>query len=302
MRYAHIIAALMEERWAIQHEKMQVIIDFVAQQAAGIKFDAAEIEARIGKGQEQAVARKEGNVAVLPFHGVVSNRMSLMGDISGGTSSEGFGRAFQSAVRDDDVKAIIIDANSPGGAVSGTPELSSMIYSARGTKPIVAHVNANAASACYWAITGADEVVVTPSGQVGSIGVLSIHDDLSAALEKAGIRKTITKAGDLKTDGNPFEPLSEDTKARMQAKVDAAYNMFVRDVARNRNVSLATVREGFGRGDMVDAQQAVSEGMADRVATLDETLQRFGVSLYGTPPQARRRSFAIEREKRALTL
>ena len=302
MRYAHIIAALMEERWAIQHEKMQVIIDFVAQQAAGIKFDAAEIEARIGKGQEQAVARREGNVALLPLHGVISNRMSLMGDISGGTSSEGFARNFQAAIRDDGIKAIVIDTNSPGGAVSGTPELSSMIHAARGTKPIIAHVNANAASAAYWAITGADEVVVTPSGQVGSIGVLSIHDDLSAALEKAGIKKTITKAGEFKTDGNPFQPLSEDVQARMQTKVDAAYDLFVRDVARNRNVSLATVREGFGRGDMVDAQQAVAEGMADRVGTLEETMQRFGVSLYDAQPQARRRAFAAEREKRALML
>ncbi|WP_065091630.1 S49 family peptidase [Rhizobium leucaenae] len=302
MRYAHIIAALMEERWAIQHEKMQVIIDFMAQQAAGIKFEAAEIEARIGKGQEQAVARKEGNVALLPLQGVISNRMSLMGDISGGTSAEGFGHSFQSAVRDDGIKAIVIDVNSPGGTVSGTPELSSMIYSARGTKPIIAHVNANAASAAYWAVTGADEVVVTPSGQVGSIGVLSIHDDMSAALEKAGIKKTITKAGDFKTDGNPFQPLSEDAQARLQAKVDASYDMFVRDVARNRNVSLATVREGFGRGDMVDAQQAVAEGMADRIGTLEETLQRFGVSLYGAPAQARRRAFAAEREKRALML
>ena len=204
--------------------------------------------------------------------------------------------------RDDGIKAIVIDTNSPGGAVSGTPELSSMIHAARGTKPIIAHVNANAASAAYWAITGADEVVVTPSGQVGSIGVLSIHDDLSAALEKAGIKKTITKAGEFKTDGNPFQPLSEDVQARMQTKVDAAYDLFVRDVARNRNVSLATVREGFGRGDMVDAQQAVAEGMADRVGTLEETMQRFGVSLYDAQPQARRRAFAAEREKRALML
>lgn len=302
MRYAHIIMALAEERWAIHPDKLQAILDFMADQSAGLKYSAEEIEAKIGKGQEQAIARQEGNVAILPLRGVIANRMSMFGDISGGTSSEGFGRNFQSAVRDDGVKAIILDVDSPGGVVSGTPELSSMIYQARGTKPIIAHVNANAASAAYWIASAADEIVVTPSGAVGSIGVVGVHDDLSAALEKAGVKKTIIKAGEFKTEGNPFEPLSDDARARKQAKVDASYDQFVRAVARNRNVSLAAVREGFGRGDMVDAEPAVAEGMADRIGTLEETLQRFGASQYGAVPQTRRRAFASEREKRALML
>ncbi len=73
-------------------------------------------------------------------------------------------------------------------------------------------------------------------------------------------------------------------------------------MARNRNVSLATVRDGFGQGDMVDAEPAVAEGMADRIGTLDETLQRFGASQYRPAPTARRASVAPRRALRALDL
>jgi signal peptide peptidase SppA len=229
--------------------------------------------------------------------------MGMLDDISGGTSSEGFARQFQAAVRDDAIKAVVMDVDSPGGPVFGATELSSMIRAARGTKPIIAHVNARAASKAYWIASAADEIVVTASGEVGSIGVLGIHEDVSGALEQMGVRKTIVSAGKFKADGNPYEPLSDESQARIQAKVDAEYDRFVRDVAENRNVSVATVRDGFGEGDMVSAADAVSMGMADKIATLDETLQRFGTTIYpASPAPQKRNAFASAREKRALQL
>lgn len=294
MKYARILLAMAEERWALQESKLVEILAFLDAKAAG-----EEIEARITKPDEQAIARKEGAVAILPLRGVIANRMNLLSDFSGGTSSEGFGRAFQAALRDDGVKAIVIDVDSPGGVVAGADELSTMIFNARGQKPIVAHVNARAASAAYWIASAAEELVVTPSGEVGSIGVIGIHEDVSGALEKAGVKRTLISAGKRKTDGHPFAPLADDVRARIQGKIDSAYDVFVRAVARNRGVSLAAVREGFGEGDTVDAQPALAERMVDRVATLEETLQRFGASLY-SPLASKRRAFAPNREARAL--
>jgi signal peptide peptidase SppA len=329
MKYAHILMAITEERWAIQQAKLQAILDFLADQSAGAKYSAEELEARIGRGAEKAVAKQDGAVALIPIRGVIANRMSMMDDISGGTSSEALAKSFQAAVLDGAIKAIIFDVDSPGGAFSGCEELSSMIYAARGKKPIIAHVNSKAASAAYYIASAADEIVVTPSGSVGSIGVLGVHDDLSGALEQAGVKKSIISAGKFKADGNPFEPLDDATRARIQASVDSAYDMFVRAVARNRSVALSAVREGFGQGDMLDAGPALAEGMVDRIGTLEETLQRFGASQYGPAPKDKRaaedsieltalaadvpepedmkietprRAFAIEREKRALDL
>lgn len=332
MKYPHILLAVMEERWAIEQAKLQVMLDFISDQSAGIKYDAEELAARLSQKADKEIARREGQIAILPLRGVIANRMSLMGDISGGTSSEGFGKAFQAALRDDGVKAIVMDVDSPGGAVSGTAELSDMIYAARGTKPIIAHVNSRMSSAAYWIGSAADEIVVTPTGAVGSIGVLGIHEDVSGAMEKLGVKKTIISAGKYKADGNSFEPLGDETRARIQARVDAAYDMFVQAVGRNRGVSAAAVIGGFGQGDTVDAMPAVELGMADRVATLEETLNRFGASQFAPRPASRRaetdepelqssdepgnpapeeeaepvsrssRSFALQREKRALSL
>lgn len=301
MRYAHILAAVSDELWAIREPKLHAILDFLQAQAAGGKLSAEEIEAKISGSQASAVARREGAIAILPLRGVIANRMSMMSDISGGTSNEGFGRLFQSAVRDDLIKAIILDVDSPGGAVSGTDELAAMIHAARGTKPIVAQVNATAASAAYWVASAADEIVVTPSGAVGSIGVFAIHDHVGGAMEKAGVQRTLVSAGRLKVDGHPFEPLGDETRARIQARVDGSYASFVKAVARNRDVTPDAVRNGFGEGDMVPAAAAVSEGMADRVGTLEDTLNRFGASMYGPAPE-RRRASALQRERRALQL
>lgn len=306
MKYAHIIFAAANELWAMEREKLSAVVAFLSFQAAGGKLDDAEIQAKITKQDERTVAKSDGSIALLPLRGVISNRAAMLDDISsgGGTSCETFGRSFMSAVTDDNVKAIVIDTDTPGGASTGVDELSKLVFDARGTKPIIAHVNANCASGGYWIASAADEMVVTPSGSVGSIGVYSIHDDLSKALEEAGINKTIVSAGKYKTELNCFGPLSDEARAYLQSRVDNCNDMFVAAVARNRGVSQAAVRNGFGQGRMIDALDAVDQGMADKVGTLDDTLQRFGASLYMPAAQsnAGRRAFAKQRELRALDL
>ncbi|MDB5522780.1 MAG: peptidase [Rhizobium sp.] len=303
MKYAHILMAFASELWAMQPEKLAAITEFLTTQADGVKFSAEEIEAKIAPQTAKAVARKEGDVAIVPIRGIISNRVEMMGNISGGggTSVEAFARNLRMAADDEGVKTVILDVDSPGGTVSGVDEAAGLIHSYRGRKPIIAQVNATAASAAYWLASAADEIVVTPSGQVGSIGVYTMHNDISASLEKLGIRKSLISAGPFKIEGNPFGPLSEEALAYVQAQVDAVYEMFIDRVAMGRGVASADVRGGFGQGRMVMAKQAVSGKMADRVGTLEDTLARFGVA-QRQPEQAGRRAFAGEREKRALTL
>ena len=299
MRYPHIMAAVFSECWAMEESKFHAMMDFLEVQFAGGKFTRDEIEARIGKGQAKSVARQQGAIAILPLQGTIVNRASMMNDASGGTSAEQFGQVFSAAIADPQVKAIVLDVNSPGGMVSGTDELSSLIHSARGIKPIVSHVNSTAASAAYWIASAADEMVVTPTGSVGSIGVLGAHDDMSAQMASDGISRTVISAGKYKAEASPYGPLSDSAKAHMQAQVDQAYGMFIKAVARNRNVSQTAVQDGFGQGRMVQAGAAVAQGMADSVGTMSDVLARF--SAVSTAQQSRH-AFALEREKRALQI
>ncbi|WP_279483417.1 S49 family peptidase [Aureimonas sp. SK2] len=286
MKYARILLAVASEIWAMQPEKLEAMIAFLALQAEGAKFDAAEIEARISPQMSSDVARREGAVAILPLRGVVANRMNMFSSISGGTSNEAFGAAMREAVADDRVNAIVLDVDSPGGTVQGTEELSSLIHSLRGQKPIVAQVNATAASAAYWIASAADEVVMTPTGWVGSIGAMTVHDDISAALERAGVKRTVIKSAEGKNEAPPHLPLSDEARAQLEAQCAFFDKMFVDRVASNRGVSTAVVRSDFGKGRMVIGADAVRAGMADRIATMDETLARFGAGHASPPPRA----------------
>lgn len=298
MKYPRIMAAVLAEIWAMEETKFHAMLDFLDFKFGGGKYSVAEVEAKVGKGTERAVARQEGAVAILPLRGALVNRASMLDDVSGAISNEDFGRTFDAALRDSAVKAIVLDVDSPGGQVSGTDELSSAIYASRGAKPVIAHVNANAASAAYWIASAADEIVIMPSAEVGSIGILAMHTDISGADKQDGIKRTIISAGKYKAETTPFAPLDDKALAYQQARVDESYASFVKAVARNRNVSQAAVRDGFGQGRMVTAQNALREGMADRIGTLADVLTRLGAA----PASAGRRAFAIEREKRALLL
>lgn len=214
-------------------------------------------------------------VAVIPLRGVITPRasyFSLM--LGGGYGLQGFRSAMRAAIADDEIGAVVIDVDSPGGSCALVTETAQELRSMRGAKPIVAVANTMCASAAYEIAVQADEVVVTPSGLVGSIGVYCVHIDWSAWNERFGIDPTYVYAGRYKVEANEDEPLSDDAHQALQKRVDELYAKFVTDVAKGRGVSPKAVRQGFGEGRVVGADEAVSLGMADRVGTFEETVTR----------------------------
>lgn len=223
----------------------------------------------------QSGASPQRSVAVLPLYGVMMPRVGDIEESSGMVSTERWGRAFSALVNDPSVAAIVLDVDSPGGAVPGTAELAQRVYDARGTKPIVAVANYMIASAAYWVASQADEIVMSPSAEVGSIGIWTAHLDESAAFEMQGIKAELISAGKYKVEGNNLGPLTDEARAHIQARVDAEYDAFTAAVARGRGVAKATARgPQFGEGRTYLAQEAVQRGMADRIGTLEETIAR----------------------------
>lgn len=282
MKQSYVLQAFVQMPWAILPSKLAVLEEIVMRHLSGESLSADEIQARINNGAQRPQEQKVNSVAVLPLFGTIIPRADMYSDISGGTSAERFGNQFMELVKDPSISAIVIDVDSPGGAVYGVAEVAQKIFNARGTKPIIAIANHQMASAAYWIGSAADELVVTPSGDVGSIGVFAAHRDISSKLEKDGVKMTLISAGKYKVEGNPFEPIGEDARATIQANVNEVYDEFVNAVALHRGVKSAIVKDSFGEGRMVSARQAVELGMADRVATLDETVER----LFQTLPSA----------------
>ena len=125
-------------------------------------------------------------------------------------------------------------------------------------------------------------------GDVGSIGIFAMHEDLTGVADKAGAKVTLIKAGKHKTEGHPFEPLNAESRAAIQARVDDAYARFVAAVAAGRRVSEAAVRRDFGQGRLVGAREALAAGMVDSIETLDQVIDRLRRSPTRSPVSAAR--------------
>lgn len=283
--YPYIAAMFYGTVWAMQEEKLRAVERFFADQFSGVKYSEEQILEKIGGAQAAdrrgGSSKTSGGVAIIPIYGVISHRARMVDNISGpgGTSVESVQRDLRQALDNPNVGTIVFDIDSPGGSVAGVEELSAEIFNARGQgKKLISVSNSLMASAAYYVGSGADEVVVTPSGEVGSIGVYLVHQDLSAAFEAEGIKHTLIKAGDHKAEGNPFEALSADALTYFQEQVNEHYRMFTAAVARNRGVSVANVKENYGQGRTLMAKAAKKAGMVDRVETFDDVMARLGVS------------------------
>jgi len=186
-------------------------------------------------------------------------------------------KAIERGLGDPDVRGIALVCDSPGGHVAGCFELVDRIYEWRSQKPIAAFAHEHAYSAAYAIASAASRITVSRTGGVGSIGVVTMHMSWAGALEQAGVEITFVYAGKHKIDGNPYQALSEDAQKRMQARIDATYDVFVGAVARNRKLPEAQIRKTEAL-TFVSAE-AVDRGLADKVGPLDEALADFSVCL-----------------------
>lgn len=215
-----------------------------------------------------------GNVAVLPLQGVVTYKPGLFSSLFGGAVLQTIAPRLRAAVSDPAIKSIILAVDSPGGSVTGVSEFAEEVRAARAVKPVFAIADTTMASAAYWIAAQATQVWAMPSADVGSVGVFAVHEDFSRALDQAGVTVTLVSAGEHKTDGNPYEPLSEPARADLQARVDEVYAQFVADVAAGRGVSVQTVRESFGGGKVFSAKDALANGLIDKIGTMSTLLGR----------------------------
>jgi signal peptide peptidase SppA len=281
-QYARVIAEVEAHPWNITPTMLARVAAIIARAEACATASTPALEAEHDAAIHAAVANRKnlpqprvGSVAIIPVDGVLLPRATAFSDTSGVTSYDRLGQQLREAVNDKGVRNIVLDINSPGGSVAGNQELAAEVMRARTKKPIIAQAQYLAASAAYQIASAATEIVAAPSAQVGSIGTYSIHNDLSAALEQLGIKRTYISAGAGKVDGNETGPLSDNAYARRLKSVNEAYDAFVGTVVRGRGngTSETKVRDTWG-AHVYGAREAKDLGLIDRIATLDQTLER----------------------------
>jgi signal peptide peptidase SppA len=262
------LGPLLAEPWAIAPSTLAQLLDHLSHRG-----DPREFFAQYARPQQpQPKAAVPG---VVPITGFISERASIWDELFGGTSVESIREMFRAAMTDPAVNAIVLDVHSPGGTVAGITELATEIRNARGQgKRIVAVANTLAASAAYWLASQADEIVASPSASVGSIGIYAVHQEFSEYLEREGIKTTLISAGPHKTEGNEYEPLSDEARQHLQERADAFYASFVDDVAKGRGIPAATVKADYGGGRVLLAKAAAAAGMVDFIGTFEDALRK----------------------------
>ena len=224
----------------------------------------------VAGGRDSRPYQVDGGIAIIPVVGTLTNKTGSLQPYSGMTGYDGVEAQMWMALEDPSVDQILLDIDSGGGSISGLFDLTDMINEANAIKPITAFAGELAASAAYAIASAADTVYLPRTGRVGSIGVLTVHQSIEGALDKAGVKMTIIHAGDKKVDGNPYNDLPDDVRANIQGEIDDARTLFAESVARYRGISVESVMDT--EAGMFTGQAAVDVGLADGIMSFNEVL------------------------------
>lgn len=280
MQLPHIAARLYGTPLLINRAKLDVILSVL-----GSRIDWTATDMAIPMPATRSQPTNNTGIAVIPIQGTLVKRTLGLEAASGLTSYSEIQALLAAAISDPSVRGILLDVDSPGGETGGVFELAEFVRKATSIKPIWAIANDNAFSAAYAIGSAASRLIITRTGGVGSIGVIALHVDQSAADSKNGLRYTAITAGAHKSEYSPHEPLSSEAQARLQAEVNRLYDLFVAHVAAMRAVSEDAVRAT--EAGLYFGPEAIQAGLADSVMSFDEVLTEFNTFL---TPQGRSRS------------
>lgn len=213
--------------------------------------------------------RIQNGVAIIPVSGVITGRMDFLTYILGGTALDILAKDFRTALENNDVRAIVLDFDSPGGIAVGPAEMADMIFNARGNKPIISYVGRNCCSAAYWLASAADKIVAHPAALLGSIGVVTAVP-VQEQPDESGTKCYEIVSSNAKAK-RP-DPRTEDGIKTIKAELDALEAQFIGSVAKFRNISEEKIRNNFGKGSVVIGHEALQRSMADELGSFESVL------------------------------
>ena len=202
-----------------------------------------------------------GNVAVIPIKGVITvDGGSSFGSVT--ASSEEIVRTIQKVDRKQSIKAIVFDINSPGGSAVASQEIANAIK--RTNKTTVAVIRELGASGGYWAASATDHIIASDMSITGSIGVIASYVEFAGLLQRYNMTYQQLIGGNRKDLGTPFRPLGEEERNILQTKINRIHDIFIKDVARNRNMDENKIRQ-LATGEFYLGIEAFENGLIDQL-------------------------------------
>lgn len=254
--YPHIIAKVFGEPWLITREKHRAIEKILLSRIEGQQPMAAMEFIDDSEDANDKPLIIEDGTAIIPLHGIIGKHLSGMEMSSGGASLDEFGTRIDAAMADDTVNRLLFDFRSPGGTVTGIPEMGRKMYQLK--KKTVAFTDSEANSGALWLASQAQEFYATPSSSVGSIGVWTAAMDYSRALENEGIKMNAVSAGKYKLLGAYWKPMTDEERAILQARVDGIHAEFKEAVNARRQID-----HKWMEGQIFTGEEAANIGLVD---------------------------------------
>lgn len=242
--------------------------DEYAQRAMAQRAMAGDVYA----GREKMELEVVGNTAIIHVCGGLTFRNDFWSWLFGGCSYEDIQLQIAMAESSPMVEQVVLRFDTPGGEVIGIMECGDAIFNCK--KATTAVVDPECASAGLWLASQCKSIVSVRSGMVGSLGVQAVSRNYYKMMQEAGIDVKIFRASisPNKNLGHPYEARTEEADKELQATVDKWGKRFVDAVARGRKVSAETVLEKFGKGKMLEAQEAIDAGLIDSIGNIQSVL------------------------------
>lgn len=193
---------------------------------------------------------KEANLIQIDIHGPIMSADDVLKKID--------------EAKKDNIKGVLVDIDSPGGAVPPSIEIAMSIQELKKKKPVVVYASGTIASGGYYSAIWADKIVVNPGSLVGSIGVILNGMKFDKLMEKIGVETQFAKSGKYKEVGTPTREWTADERAEVQKVIDDTYDMFVNDVTKARNLDIKDKLK-YADAHIFTARQAKDVGLVDIV-------------------------------------
>lgn len=206
-----------------------------------------------------------------PRIGVVEVKGTI-GDGQGGADGDKLVKLIRKYDKDDDIKAVVVRIDSPGGAVAPSQEVYAALRTLRKKKKVVASMGNLAASGGYYIASAADRIFANPGTLTGSIGVIFMHFNVRGLLETFKVDETTLKSGKFKDTLSPFRPIGESDRQEIQSISDDVYGQFIHDVADGRGLKDNEVR-AIAEGRIYTGRRAKELRLVDELGGFDDALR-----------------------------
>lgn len=246
--------------------------------AAQLKVKKSELKminlSALAAQQTDDIEVKDGVVQVIYAEGEITQANISPFAAGASTIGSGLGDRLREAAEDDDVKAVVLRMNSPGGDAFLSEQLWHAVKQLRSKKPVVVSMGDYAASGGYYISSAANRIVAQPNTLTGSIGIFGLFPNFSELVQKVGVNVEVVKTNDFAdlTISMPYKPLTNEQRALIQRHVERGYDIFLSRVAEGRHMTKAQV-DSVGQGRVWLGRKAQTLGLVDKLGGLDVAIQ-----------------------------